>query len=76
MEASIDNVSSAPDGMSVGDKVIVLFDPTHPGHALFPSQLGWGTILFPGLGFTVVGLAASAAGGLAAARRIRARRSR
>ncbi|MHA6765264.1 DUF3592 domain-containing protein [Streptacidiphilus sp. PAMC 29251] len=71
---SIDHPLSAPDGLSAGDRVTVLFDPAHPGDAIFPSQLGWGKVL-PGLGFTVVGLTATVAGALATVRTVRGRRT-
>ncbi|MES5823443.1 DUF3592 domain-containing protein [Streptomyces sp. RG80] len=54
--ATIDDVTTAPDGLTPGDRVTVLHDPARPGHALFPSQLGWSALMFPGLSFAVLGL--------------------
>ncbi|MFF5492154.1 DUF3592 domain-containing protein [Streptomyces aquilus] len=54
--ATIDDVMTAPDDLTVGDHVMVLHDPDRPGHALFPSQLGWGPLMFPGLLFGLLGL--------------------
>ncbi|MCW8383827.1 DUF3592 domain-containing protein [Streptomyces justiciae] len=70
IQASIDNVIQAPDGLSPGDRVPVLYDPARPGHALFPSQLGWTKLMFPGGGFFLLGLGATIANGLAMVREI------
>ena len=64
-QASIDNVFQAPAGLSAGDRVTVLYDAARPGHALFPSQLGWVKMLVPGGLFIVVGLVPTAGYSLA-----------
>ncbi|WP_405820175.1 DUF3592 domain-containing protein [Streptomyces sp. NBC_01390] len=67
--ASIDNVLLAPDGLSRGDHVTVLHDAARPGHALFPSQLGWTKLMFPGGLLFLVGLVPTIGYGLAIARK-------
>ncbi|QNA73438.1 hypothetical protein C8250_017295 [Streptomyces sp. So13.3] len=73
--ASIDDVASAPDGLSAGDSVIVLADQARSGHALFPSQLGWEKMALPG-GFIGAGLFTSIAAGVSASRAVRTRHGR
>lgn len=63
--ASIDNVTQAPDGLSPGDHVTVLYDAARPGHALLPSQLRWTALMFPGVLFLAVGLIPTIGFGLA-----------
>lgn len=69
VQASIDDVVMAPDGLSTGDHVTVLYSTSRPGHALFPSQLGWSKLLFPGGLFFLIGLVATIGHGLDIARR-------
>lgn len=64
-QASIDNVFQAPDGLSAGDRVTVLYDAARPGHALFPSQLGWMKVMVPGGLLFLVGLVPTIGYGLA-----------
>ncbi|MEV5841592.1 DUF3592 domain-containing protein [Streptomyces sp. NPDC051985] len=71
--ASIDDVAQAPDGLSPGDHVTVLHDAARPGHALFPSQLGWGALMFPGGMLLLCGLVPTVVYGLALARVLAAR---
>jgi hypothetical protein len=66
--------STAPNGLSAGAKVIVLFDPQRSSEAIFPSQLGWGKLL-PGLGFTVFGAVATVVGVVTIANGIRRSRA-
>jgi hypothetical protein len=47
VQATVDDPVSAPDGLTEHEKVSVLYDVDRPGHALFPSQLGWGAAVFP-----------------------------
>jgi hypothetical protein len=54
--ASIDDTFTAPDGLSAGDQVSVLFDADRPGHALFPSQLGWSMAVLFELFWVLMGL--------------------
>ncbi|WP_319354893.1 DUF3592 domain-containing protein [Streptomyces turgidiscabies] len=68
--ASIDNVLLAPGGLSTGDRVTVLYDAERPGHALFPSQLGWTKLMFPGGLLFLVGLVPTIGYGLAIARKV------
>ncbi|MEU5095048.1 DUF3592 domain-containing protein [Streptomyces sp. NPDC020996] len=70
VQVPIDNVLLAPDGLSRGDRVIVLYDASRPGHALFPSQLGWTKLMFPGGLLFLVGLVPTIGNGLVIARRI------
>ncbi|WP_280701406.1 DUF3592 domain-containing protein [Kitasatospora sp. GP82] len=74
LEATTDAPSSAPDGLSPGDHVRVLFDPARPGSAAFPAQLSWGAIAFPGAVFTVVGLGLAGQEAVLATRLFRHRR--
>ncbi|MGW1801473.1 hypothetical protein ACWCQN_37525 [Streptomyces sp. NPDC001984] len=71
-QASIDNVLQAPDSLSTGDHVTVLYDAARPGHALFPSQLGWTKLMVPGGLLFLVGLVPTIGNGLAVARMIHA----
>ncbi|MFI1352751.1 DUF3592 domain-containing protein [Streptomyces sp. NPDC020898] len=73
MRASIDNVGQAPDDLSPGDHVTVLYDAARPGHALLPSQLRWEALMIPGGLFLVVGLVPTIVYGLAISRVIYAR---
>ncbi|WP_327699550.1 DUF3592 domain-containing protein [Streptomyces sp. NBC_00459] len=68
IQASIDDVIQAPDGLSTGDRVTVLYDAARPGHALFPSQLGWAKLMFPGGLLFLVSLVPTIGYGLAIAR--------
>jgi hypothetical protein len=70
IQASIDDVFQAPDGLSTGDHVTVLHDAARPGHALFPSQLGWAKLMFPGGLLLFVGLVPAIGYGIAIARMI------
>lgn len=62
---SIDNVAQAPDGLSPGDHVTVLYDAARPGHALLPGQLRWEALMFPGGLFLAFGLVPTVVYGLA-----------
>ncbi|MEU0968131.1 DUF3592 domain-containing protein [Streptomyces sp. NPDC005917] len=70
--ASIDDVAHAPGSLSPGDHVTVLYDPARPGHALFPSQLGWLALMFPGVLFVAAGLVPTTGYGLAITRMVSA----
>ncbi|MFF4895850.1 DUF3592 domain-containing protein [Streptomyces sp. NPDC001068] len=59
VRATIDDVFLAPDGLSPGDRVTVLYDTARPGHALFPGQLGWTKLMFPGGGLFLCGFVAA-----------------
>ncbi|MET8290135.1 DUF3592 domain-containing protein [Streptomyces sp. NPDC005132] len=72
MRASIDNVGQAPDGLSPGDHVTVLYDAARPGHALLPSQLRREALMFPGGLFLACGLVPTIVYGLAIGRVISA----
>ncbi|MER6187841.1 DUF3592 domain-containing protein [Streptomyces sp. NPDC001652] len=69
IQASIDNVFQAPDGLSAGERVTVLYDAERPGHALFRSQLGWTKLMFPS-GFFPIVLVPTVGYGLAIAKMV------
>jgi hypothetical protein len=60
--AWIDDAFSAPDGLSAGDRVTVLFDADRPGHALFPAQLGWNMSMLFWVVWVLIGLVATTRG--------------
>ncbi|MCW8382413.1 DUF3592 domain-containing protein [Streptomyces justiciae] len=68
-QASIDNVLLAPDRLSADNRVTVLYDASRPGHALFPGQLGWTKLMFPGGLLFLVGLVPAVGNGLVIGRR-------
>ncbi|MEU9337092.1 DUF3592 domain-containing protein [Streptomyces sp. NPDC048290] len=70
VRASVDNVFQAPDGLSAGDHVTVLYDASRPGHALFPGQLGWTKLMVPGGLFFLAGLVPIIGYGWGFARRV------
>jgi len=67
---AVADAGSAPGGLSVNDKVVVLYNPQRSADALFPSQLGWGKVLFP-LGFVGIGLVHTVIGVVSLVGRIR-----
>lgn len=69
VQASIDNVLLAPDGLAADDRVTVLYDASRPGHALLPGQLSWTKMMFPGGLFFLVRLVPAIGNGLVVGRR-------
>ncbi|MER5641102.1 hypothetical protein ABT095_29650 [Kitasatospora sp. NPDC002227] len=57
--AEVDDINGAPGGLVPGERVTVLAAPDRPGHVLFPEQLGWWSLVFPGLLLCGIGLATS-----------------
>ncbi|MFC5910854.1 hypothetical protein [Streptacidiphilus monticola] len=71
--ATVDDLNSAPDGLTTSSAE-VLVDPARPGHALFPGQLSWWHVLYPGGYFVLIGLGTLGYGTVAAVKAWRRRR--